>query len=105
MDLEITDSQFEEEVEKSDQKVLLMFWGSWCPVCKKVEVLLNEIVEEHDDKLKIRKMNVDRNPHTAVKCNIMGTPTFLLFDKGEIKKSAVGSLSKEQLLAFFEDGN
>lgn len=102
MELEITDKTFKAEVLNSKEKVLVMFWGSWCPVCKRVEVLLKEIVEESKTTINIKKINIDRNPITATNCNIMGTPSFCLFENGKMIDIKVGSQSKEQLLKMFD---
>lgn len=95
--LEITDKEFEEEVLSSSSPVLVMFWGSWCPVCKRAQPMLKKLVDEVDG-VKIRMMNIDRNPHTATKYEVMGTPNFCLFYEGNLVEQRFGSQSKNQLL-------
>jgi thioredoxin 1 len=95
--IEINDKEFSKEVIKSTKPVLVMFWGSWCPVCKQAEPLLKKIAEEIDD-IKVIKMNVDRNPHTVIKYEVMGTPNFCIFKNGKLVKQEFGSHSKKQIL-------
>jgi thioredoxin 1 len=95
--LDITDLEFEEEVLHASLPVLVMFWGSWCPVCKRAQPMLKNLAEE-EDKIKIVMMNIDRNPHTASKYDIMGTPNFCLFLDGKLIERRFGSQSKAQLL-------
>lgn len=95
--LEVTDKEFKKEVLDSSSPVLVMFWGSWCPVCKRAQPMIKELYEEIEN-VKIRMMNIDRNPHTPTKYDVMGTPNFCLFFKGELIDQRFGSQSKKQLL-------
>lgn len=96
--LRFTDDNFEEEVFNSPLPVLVDFWGSWCPPCKMVEPVIEEIARELFGKLKVGKVNVDQNPRIAARFNISGVPTFMLLHKGEILRYAIGAHSKQQLL-------
>ena len=95
--LRLTDTNFEQEVLKSKIPVLVEFWASWCPPCKMVEPVLADLTREYDGKARIAKLHVDQNPKTAAKYQIMGVPTFILFNSGEEVQRQVGSQSKEQL--------
>ena len=93
--VELFDDTFENML-CSGHLVFVMFWGSWCPVCKQAEVMLKDLVGCAD--MPVCSLNVDRSPHTTSRYDILGTPTFILFrDNVEIYR-AVGSMSKEQIL-------
>lgn len=97
-----TDADFEQDVVKSPQPVLLDFWAEWCTPCKAIAPLLDSIAAEHKDKLRVVKLNIDQNPKTPPKFNIRGIPTLLLFRDGSVAAQQVGTVSKAQLEAFLE---
>lgn len=96
--MKLTDVTFDDEVLRSDVPVLVDFWASWCPPCKMVEPLLDEIAAELDGEFKVAKINVDQNPNSGARYKISGLPTFVTFVNGELKEMRVGAQSKEQLL-------
>ena len=96
--LELNSDNFKEMVVDSDIPVLVDFWGSWCPPCKMAEPLVNELANELEGKVKVVKINVDRNPSIGAEYNVYGAPTFALFVEGKIVKTEIGSRSKKQLL-------
>lgn len=98
--MEITDRTFDQEVLTPNSPALVMFWGSWCPVCKRMEPMLEELKGETKEKVKICKINIDRNPRKTAEYNIMGTPTFYLFIRGKAQDMVFGAQSKKQLLEF-----
>lgn len=85
-----------EKMFSSFHSVFVMFWGSWCPVCKQAEFMLRDLAECVN--IPVCCLNVDRCPHTASNYNIMGTPTFILFHGDVEVYRAVGSRSKSQIL-------
>ena len=95
--LRLTDASFENEVLRSEIPVLVDFWASWCPPCKMLEPTVAELAEEYAGKIKIGKLHVDQNPRTASVYNIIGVPTFVLFDSGEVLQRKTGAQSKKQL--------
>ena len=98
--MEVSNKDFEQEVLKSDKPVLVMFWGSWCVTCKRVQPMLKEMKQNN---FKITTCNVDKNPQIAVKYDVLGTPTFILFKDGNEVKRIFGAQSKEQLEKFIQD--
>jgi thioredoxin 1 len=100
--MEFTAKNFEKEVLKSTIPVLVDFWASWCPPCKVVEPVLEELAQEYLGKVKIGKLNVDRNPGLGAKYEITGVPTFIIFKDGEIKERAIAAKSKGELKKMIE---
>jgi thioredoxin 1 len=101
MAIQVTEATFEQEVLKSETPVLVDFWAEWCGPCQMIAPTLEEIAAEHEGKLKIAKLNVDENPNTAMRFNVMSIPTLLVFQPGDTSKEArrlVGAKGKAQLL-------
>ena len=95
---EISDSDFENTVLKSDLPVLVDFWAPWCGPCKSIAPILEEVAGEFTDKLIIKKMNVDENPLTPSKYNVRGIPNLVFFKDGNVVNQIVGAVPKEQLI-------
>ena len=100
---ESNDSNFENDVLKSDIPVLVDFWAPWCGPCKAVAPVLEEISIEFKDKIKIIKINVDDNQEYAAKYGIQSIPTLLVFNKGELKNQIIGALPKNEIEKFLLD--
>ncbi|PCJ42970.1 MAG: thiol reductase thioredoxin [Moraxellaceae bacterium] len=98
----VTDSTFESEVLQSDCPVLVDYWAEWCGPCKMIAPILEEIIGEYADKLKIAKLNIDDNDQTPPKYGIRGIPTLMLFKNGNVEATKVGALTKSQLTAFLD---
>ena len=90
-------NDWEEKVLESDQLTLVEFWHHNCPFCKKLNPIIDELAEEYSGKISIARVEVDQNPKTAVRYNIMSIPTLLLFKKGEPLSHIVGFRPKEEL--------
>jgi thioredoxin 1 len=98
----VSDDSFDEEVAASETPVLVDFWAEWCGPCKMVAPVLEEIAADKAGELKIAKLNVDDNPRTAQRFQVMSIPTLLLFKAGEPTSRIVGARSKNQILSEFE---
>lgn len=101
--MELTDKTFEKEVLHSDVPVFVDFWASWCLPCKAMESMLDELEQENVGRIKICKLNVDRNRFTAQKYDIMGLPTFIIFRNGEEVVREVAAKSKRELQQMIEE--
>lgn len=91
-----TDSDFEQEVLKSERLALVDFWADWCTPCHMLAPTLDELTKEYENKVKIGKMNVDENAEIPPAYNIMSIPTVILFKEGKPVKTFVGVQSKEE---------
>lgn len=96
--LAITQENFEQEVSKAQQTVLVDFWAQWCGPCRMQTPILEAFALEHSD-IKVAKCNVDENPELAQQFSIMSIPSLLVFKGGTLVKSAVGLHDKEALAA------
>ena len=99
---EISDTNFKNEVLQSNVPVLVDFWAPWCGPCRMVAPVLEEIAGEKGDALKIVKLNVDENQHTAMTYEVLSIPTLILFKNGAIAKKVVGAYPKRKLEAELE---
>ena len=95
MAIEISDSNFEETVLKSDKPVMVDFWAAWCGPCRMVGPIIDELSNEYADKAVIGKVDVDKNQEYAAKYGVRNIPTVLVFKNGEVVKRQVGVATKE----------
>lgn len=95
--LELTDTNFAEEVEKSGAPVLVDFWAEWCGPCRMIGPIVEELVDEYDGKAKIGKVNVDHNPEVSVKFGIRSIPALLIFKDGQVVDQIIGAVPKTQI--------
>lgn len=96
--LTITDQNFETEVLKSDQPVLIDFWAVWCGPCRAIAPIVEQLAGEYDGKVKIGKLDVDENPDTAVKYGVRSIPTLLIFKNGQVVDTIIGAVQKNVIV-------
>ena len=99
--LTLSDATFDETIGGSDTPVLVDFWAEWCGPCHMIAPVLEELAAEQEGKLQIAKVNVDDNPNTAQRFQVMSIPTLLVFKPGDSNaevKRLVGAKGKGQLL-------
>jgi thioredoxin 1 len=92
-----TETTFEQEVIESDTAVIVDFWAEWCGPCHAVSPILERIVDERGDELKLVKVNIDEEPGLAQRFGVASIPTMILFKDGEASAFAVGAQPKAAL--------
>jgi thioredoxin 1 len=90
----VTESTFDEEVLQSDKAVIVDFWAEWCGPCHAIAPVLDRIVEERSDELKLVKVNIDEEHALAERYGIASIPTIVLFKDGEPAAAAIGAQPK-----------
>ena len=96
--IEINEANFESEVLKSTQPVLVDFWAEWCGPCKMLAPVLDEIAGEQAGRAKIAKVNVDEHPALAQRFGVQSIPTLLYFAGGQLRHQTVGFAGKKRIV-------
>jgi thioredoxin 1 len=99
----VNDQDFEAKVLKSPKPVVVDFWAQWCPPCRLVAPVLEELSQEYGDRLVFAKLNVDENPATSAKYSILSIPTLILFKEGKPLRQWVGFRPKAELQRLLEE--
>ena len=89
-------TNWEPEVLKSSQVVMVDFWAVWCGPCQMVAPIVEELAQEYNGRLKVMKLNTDEAPEVAGQYQIMSIPTILFFKDGQPVEKLVGARSKQQ---------
>jgi thioredoxin 1 len=92
-----SDAAFDQDVLNSQEPVLVDFWAEWCGPCRMMSPTIDAIAQEYDGRVKVGKLNVDHNGQTAMRYNIRGIPTLLLFKGGKVVDQRVGAMGKSDV--------
>lgn len=94
---QVTDTNWEQSVLKSQTPVLVDFWAEWCMPCKRIAPTVDALATEYDGRVTVAKMNVDENPNTPTELGVRGIPTLMLFKGGNMVDAIVGAVDKEHI--------
>jgi thioredoxin 1 len=95
--LTFSDASFDQDVLRSDVPVLVDFWAEWCGPCRAIAPAIDALATENVGKAKVGKVDVDANGGTAMRYNVRGIPTLLLFKGGQVVEQRVGAVGKAEI--------
>jgi thioredoxin 1 len=96
---DISDNDFEQRVIKSSVPVLLDFWAPWCVPCKMVAPIVDKLSNKYDGKMKFYKINIDDNPRTPSRFQVMSIPALMIFKNGQVVETVVGAVPERSLIS------
>ncbi len=99
---EFTDQNFEAEVLQAEQPVLVDFWAPWCGPCRQLGPIVEQVAQEYEGRVKVGKLNVQDNPATAQKYNVMSIPLLVLFKGGQPVQQLLGLQPADQIKAMLD---
>ncbi|MDD2578620.1 MAG: thioredoxin [Clostridia bacterium] len=102
MALTITTENFDEQVMKSDQPVLLDFWAVWCGPCRMVAPTVDKLAEDYNGRVVVGKINVDEETELAEQFKVMSIPTLYIMKQGQVVERMIGARPYEELAAVLD---
>lgn len=100
--LDVTDSDFETQIEQHKGLAVVDFWAAWCAPCRMIAPVLDQLAIEYEGKAKVAKVDVDANIKTSTKFNVRSIPAILFFKDGKLVDQVIGFVGKPALAEKFE---
>lgn len=94
---EVTDANFDTEVEQSSGVAMVDFWAAWCGPCRLVAPIVEQLAQEYEGKVTVAKLDVDASQRTAMRFNIRSIPSILIFKDGQHVDTVVGAVPRQHL--------
>ncbi|MFN5581234.1 thioredoxin [Gemmatimonas sp.] len=101
--VEVKDDNFAAEIEEYQGLAVVDFWATWCAPCRMIAPIIEQLASDYAGKVKVAKLDVDNNQHTAAKFNVRSIPTILFFKDGKLVDQVVGAVPRPTLEGKFQE--
>ena len=95
----VTEADFQTEVLSEEKPVLVDFTASWCQPCKMVDPIVKQLAQDWDGRVKVVKLDADQNPNIMMQYGVLGIPTLMLFQGGQVRERLTGYQPKDKLVS------
>ncbi len=100
--LVVDKENFEKEVLQSENPVMVDFWAAWCVPCRMIAPIVERLAEKYAGRLKVAKLDVDKNQELAIRYQVMSIPTLLFFKNGQVVDRIIGAVKEQEIVQKIE---